>query len=814
MNFSTIYITAQRIVLLLCLSLLLSPIANAQNSGFIKGTVIDKSLGDALFGVNIVLKSDSTIGTSTNMSGIFEMKLPEGYHQLVISFTGMQTQTIPIRITNKKSLSIKIQMMQKMQQFEEIVISASRFERKPEELIVSTEIIKPALLESKNTVNIETALNQVPGVVILDEEPQIRGGSGFTFGVGSKVGVMIDNIPIITGEAGKADWNLIPVENLNQIEVIKGPASVLTGANAMSGAIYFKTQYANTKPTTKIQLYSGAFSTPKDQSMKWWNGVAYISGVQFLHSRKFGQNKANDIVISGIVDMNKSYIGPPLPTVSALDTTKFTDNDMANKKFRINLNFRHRSQKIKGLSYGLNGNVMRNNSSLAMAWFDDSTNFYRGYPGTVFLRKQTSFYIDPYIDLYTSDDTKHHLAARVLYNDVEVTNNASQSTNATTIFGVYEFSTKFPHVYGLNMVTGVSAMKTYSNSPLYAASGSPKNTVFNAAIYAEFSKKFGNRINVILGIRGEHYSINDTTNYTKPILRGGLNYQVGKASFLRASLGQGYRFPSIAEKYISTSFGSFGVFDNLDLKPEEGINMEVGFKQGFKFWKFFGYFDASLFWQEYQNTVEYLFGFWSPTYTPALAGFKFVNTGRSRVTGLEISQTAQSKWGKENQINFIIGYTYVNPISLEPDKVFAKDYNPSGNGEFSYNSTSVNPETKILKYRFKHTLKFDLEYKKKALSIGVSGRFFSKVLNVDKAIFDFEDATKLIGGDFPPLLYQDYFYQENKGRMIFDMRVAYEFGEHQKLSLISTNLLNETYSLRPLKAEAMRSIILQYVLKF
>jgi len=802
-----------KVLTMLAVLLLVSGISFAQSTGMVTGTVTDKSMGDPLFGVNIFLKSDSTIGTTTNMDGQFNITLPTGNHQLVVSFTGMETQIIPIKISSTKDLKLTIKLAPKFQEFDEIVISASRFERKPEELIVSTEIIKPTLLESKNTVNIETALNQVPGVVILDEEPQIRGGSGFTFGVGSKVGVLIDNISIITGEAGKADWNLIPVENLNQVEVIKGPSSVLTGANAMSGSIHFQTQYANTKPTTKIQLYAGGFTTPKNKKMQWWDGLAYISGVQFLHSRKFGQNKSNDIVISGIVDANSSYIGPPIPTASSLDSTKFSNKDMRNRKLRLNLNYRHRSNKVKGLSFGLNGNVMSNKSSLAMAWFDDSTNFYRGYPGTVFLREQTSFYIDPFVDFYTSEETKHHLAARVLYNDVNVINNATQSTNATTIFGVYEFSTKFPNIYGLDLVAGISGMKTYSNSPLYAASGSPKNTILNASLYAELSKKFGNRINAVLGIRGEHYSINDTTNYTKPIIRGGLNYKVGKASFLRLSFGNGFRFPSIAEKYISTTFGSFGVFNNIDLQPEEGINMEFGFKQGLKFGKFYGYFDASFFWQEYQNTVEYLFGFWSPTYTPALAGFRFVNTGRSRVTGFEVSQTAQSKWGNGNQINFIFGYTFVNPVTLEPDKVFAKDYNPSGTGEFSYNSTSINPETKVLKYRFKHTMKFDIEYKRNAFSIGVSGRVFSKVLNVDKAIFDFEDATKNIGGDFPPLLYQEYFETENKTRLVLDLRIAYEIGEHQKVSIISANVLNETYSLRPLKAEKMRSVLVQYVLK-
>ncbi len=783
-------------------------------SGYVTGTVHDKELGDKLFGVNVYLKQDSAIGTSSDIYGKFSLTLKPGKYDLVFSFTGMKLKTIPIQIIENETTTVQAEMEDASIEFSEFLISSTRFERKTEELIVSTETIKPALLESKNTTQIETALNQVPGVVMLDEEPQIRGGSGFTFGVGSKVGVMIDNVSIITGEAGKPDWNLVPIENLKHVEIIKGPSSVLTGANAMNGAIFFNTQYAGLKPETKIQVFVGGYTDPQYPEMKWWNGFSAISGVSFLHSRKFGNQKSNDIVISGVVNVSKSYIGPPLQTVSTLDTTIISEDDMKNQKFRLNVNYKHRSNKVKGLSYGINGNIMRNNHSLVMAWYDDSTNFFRGYPGTVFIRKQTSFYMDPFIDFYSSEDTKHHLSARVLYNDVNVKNNENQSTNSTSLFGVYEFNKKVKKIAGLEVVLGTSVMKTYSNSLLYQASGSPKNSVFNFSVYGEATQKIGKSLTIVAGLRGEHYSINDSIDYNKPIFRGGLNYKLFKATFVRGSFGQGYRFPSIAEKYISSSFGSFGVFSNPGLKPEEGWNAEIGIKQGFRLGNIEGYFDGSGFIQGYENTVEYLFGFWSPDYEPAPAGFKFVNTGKSRVTGLEVSTAGKAKVSQNSKINFIVGYTYVLPIALEPDLIFAEDYTPGKPSFYSYNSTSVNPTNKILKYRFQHTFKFDVEYLFKKFNVGVSGRYFSKVENVDKAIFDFEEFTRNIGGDFPPVMYENYFYNHNMGRLVLDFRIGLELGEHQKVSAIVSNLLNSTYSLRPLKAEAMRSVLIQYVMKF
>ncbi len=801
-------------LLLSFLTVFSSTILRAQQQGKVEGVIIDKQLNEPLFSANVYLKNDRSIGTTSDIDGKFTLVLDPGNYTLIVSFTGMVTQNIPVVVKPGQTTKVKVLLEPYVEQFDEIVVSASRFDRKPEELIVSTEVIKPKLMTDKNITSIDQALDQVPGMVILDEEPQIRGGSGFTFGVGSKVNVLIDDLPIITGEAGKPDWNLIPVENLKQVEVMKGPGSVLSGANAMSGAVFFHTQYATAKPETHIQLYTGMFTPPKDSEMQWWNGWNYIAGVSFLHARQFGKKKSNDIVISGIIDQNRSYIGAPLPGAYALDSNDIDDNEMRNAKYRLNLNYKHRSQKIKGLSYGLNGNLMYNRRSVVMAWYDDSTNFYRGYPGTVFLNRQTSFYMDPYVDFYSSLGTKHHIAARVLYNKVNVINKPQQSTEATTIFGVYEFRKSFADIKDFDLVAGASGMGTYSHSELYSASGSPNNKVMNVSLYVEADKKFGKSINLNFGIRGEYYSINDSTSYIKPLVRAGVNFKLFQETFLRISFGQGYRFPSIAEKYISTSFGAFGVFPNPDLVPEEGWNAEIGIKQGFKFKKFYGYLDVSTFWQEYQNTVEYLFGFWSPTYQPAVAGFKFVNTGRSRVTGVDVSLTGQAKWGKASELNVLAGYTYVMPVSLEPDRVFAEDYNPSGNGEFSYLSTSVNPRKNILKYRFRHTAKVDISYGYKFFSIGMSGRFFSKVENVDKAIFDFEEATKNIGGNFPPILYRDYYYNNNKDRFIIDARIGFQISEVSKISLIANNLFNVTYSLRPLKAEAMRSVLLQYLMKF
>ncbi|MBK7303482.1 MAG: TonB-dependent receptor [Saprospiraceae bacterium] len=79
------------------------------------------------------------------------------------------------------------------------------------------------------------------------------------------------------------------------------------------------------------------------------------------------------------------------------------------------------------------------------------------------------------------------------------------------------------------------------------------------------------------------------------------------ATYLRASWGQGFRFPTIAEKYITTNAGGIMVTPNPDLKSEYGDSYEIGVKQGLIIGRFKGMVDFSGFLSRYQNMMEFSF---------------------------------------------------------------------------------------------------------------------------------------------------------------------------------------------------------------
>jgi len=566
-------------------------------SGKITGVVRDEK-GVALPGAAVIYRKDVTIGALTDDKGRYLLEVPAGTCRLVCRFTSMNPDTVTVQVFENQTVNLDFVLTSFIKELKQIDVKVGRFDKPIEEQTVTMIVLKPELIENKNTRSIETALDQTPGLNILDGEPQIRGGSGFTFGVGSKVSVIVDDMPMLSGDAGKPEWGFIPVENISQIEIIKGAASVLSGSSALSGSIHIRTAYPTSKPLTKINVYSGAYSAPDQPNAKWWTKYPGIHGMNFLHSQMFGNL---DVVVGGNVNIDHGYIGPPITdsivaTVFPDTITNFTESEMISKRGRLNFNLRYRSKKIKGLNYGTNGNFMLMHSVMPLAWLNDTSGLFRAYPGAVFMQDQFIFNIDPYINFFTQTDGKHSLRTRILHVDNEMS--AYQSNRATTYYGDYMFQKSYPDLKNLDFIGGVTSTYTNSFANIYAGSGSPNNQLLNISAYTQVESKYNKSLNISAGGRFEYFRLNDSITVMKPIFRAGASLKLYQETYLRASYGQGYRFPTITERFIRTGVGNFGVFPNPNLKPESSWNAEVGIKQGLKLGGLMGYLDVAVFWQE------------------------------------------------------------------------------------------------------------------------------------------------------------------------------------------------------------------------
>lgn len=813
--------------LLLLIGLCINSIAffSQTGTGVLKGNIMDKGTKEPIIGATIQLLNDLSKGTASDIEGNYVLVLDTGKYKILCSYLGLQSDTFSLVIKENEIFQKNILLKQNAKVLETVVVSSGKFEQKIEELTVSMEVLKPNLIANKNTTSIETALEQVPGLTIIDNDPQIRGGSGFTFGVGSRVAIVVDGVPLLSGDAGRPEWSYIPVENIEQIEVIKGASSVLYGSSALNGVINIRSAYPRSKPKTSINYSAGQYSIPQSPSENWYktrgnNSFPGFSNLNLFHSRIIKNNL--DFVIGANFNIDQGYIGPPPAAIFIPNDLKealhvqdtmplFTNNDMIKKRARVNFNLRYRAKRIEGLNFGVNANFMLNKTNMVFAWLDDSLGLYRGYPGAVFLEDQVLFNVDPFIKYSTKNGLSHSLQTRVFHSDNVISNN--QSNKGTMYFGEYQIQRKFKSI-DLNFIAGTTGNISYSSSRLYTSSGQPDNKIVNTSAYIQLDKKFWRILNLSGGVRYENFKINSLKNEDAFIYRFGGNLQLTRGTFIRSSYGTGFRYPTITERYITTKAGMFGVFPNPELRPETSKSFEVGIKQGFKIGNCKGYIDVAAFHQKYENNIEYLFGIWDPSVS--IVGFKFLNTGKSQVRGIDASIAATtSETNKRFGVTALIGYTYIEPITLTPDSIYGYSKNVDGTvgPALTYKNSSMDTTDNVLKYRFKHMFKMDIEFKIYRFNFGISNKYYTKMQNIDKAFEYIEDLTST-NNQFFDVIYATRYWKNHLDISVWDARLSYNVDKKQKVSIVCNNVFNEEYSLRPLKIESPRTAAVQYVLTF
>ncbi len=749
----------------------------------ITGKVIDSKSKEPLAGVAIVAEDNT--GVVTDDKGVYILELKSGAHTIIFRRMGYASETQKITLTAGEIRVININATASSSMLDAMVVSAGKFDQKLSDVTISLQIIKTAMIEDNNTNSLETIVDKTPGVTVLDGQTSIRGGSGYSYGAGSRVLLLVDDLPMLSGDAGDVKWDFAPIENVEQIEVIKGAASALYGSSALNGIINIRTQEPGNTPRTKIIMNDGIYMNPQRKEIIWWGASQpSFQGIQFLHSRKIGNL---DLTIGADLYSDPGY----------------REND-DEQRFRINANFRYRDKKVKGLSYGCNFNTMKDKGHDYLMWLNGDTGVYRVSPSFTQLKNNSRTSIDPFIVYYKDTTVRHSLRTR--FYQVNDFNNSAHSSRDDLLYAEYQFQRHFSR--HLTMTTGLTATYDYAIADLY---GTGSHYGANEGFFAQFDKKI-KKVTLSLGARYEMFKMDHDKDQSKPVFRTGINYELAKASFIRASFGQGYRYPSIAEKYIETTVGPIHLFPDDTLKPETGWSAEIGFKQGFKISGWYGYIDIAGFWTQYHNMIEFTFGQHYPNDSiannPGLhyfdyTGFKAYNISNAQINGVDITIMGQGKFFGL-PATAMLGYTYTNPTDLDLNR----------------DSLKSHPQNNILKYRFYHSAKADFEVQYKDFAVGVGLDYHSFMINIDKA---FEEPIRLPDGH--PLIQngdtvfilpglKEYREKHHSGDIVVDARVSYQITEKTKITFLVKNIFNREYMGRPGDVQPPRNAALQLALKF
>ena len=888
----------------------------------VSGVVTDFQTREPLIGVTVCDKNDPSKGTVTDFDGhytiLVDTKKPT---MLSFSYVGYDTET---RLVNSLTKVLNVPLLTHNEILDDVVVTAGRFEQRSTDVTVSMEVLKPQALRSQAPTDLSATLQTLPGVEIIDKQPSIRGGGAWTYSVGSRCQVLMDGMSILNPKTGEINWNNVPLENVGQVEVIKGASSVLYGSSALNGVINVRTQRPGLKPETKISGYVGIYDNYKEYAYTGARLPLYY-GAEASHARRVG-----NFDVSG--------------AISGFKDEGFRQQSF-NDRVRLggNLTYHQPMEAGKYMTMGANMNYVANQYGDFFIWRSPKDPIHPS-PLTNMGRKEHNFNIDPFWNYDNADNgTSHKLRARFyLTSDNLTTPSATMTTEELAKWAVQSFDMDKVKGYydqfksytdggmsakdaivltfqevaipvmnedwldavksGINLVqnglgyTGTIAELqdvvayamnllsdqnptrpelTYNgyldyqfakqwNSGVRLTTGVNWNHITNTAnvtgthhtdnvaAYLQYDHRIADKLSLSAGMRLEYYRMDDHYKEAniqigkwlcpvRPVFRAGLNWEIYKAGFLRASFGQGYRNPSITEKFARKDIGGVGVYPNHDIKPESGFNAEIGYKQLYKFGPITGTLDVAAFYTEYRNMIEYQFGLFRNSdfsminsmddvvseaqniiddimATKSLSnagigiGAQFVNVNHARIYGAEISTAGKVDITKDMGLRYTIGYTFTQPEDVDNAKRIEEEKTYTDPLQMKNKSN----DSKYLKYRNKHSFKTSIDYNYKWFSLGVNMMYRSKMLAVDYIMVDEREKAEpdlmdyvrdFVFGYEDGVSLHDYWMEHNTGVFTMDLRASVRFKEHVEVQFLINNLLNAEYSFRPMALAAPRTFV-------
>ena len=767
---------------------------SAQQTAIVKGIVTDEKDNSPMIGVNVSVKG-TTNGMATDDKGAYELKVPMGSSTIAYTYMGYQERTTDVLATKEGAVHvINVKMTESSKELDIVVVSGNKVEKKLGEQTQSIEVMKGENI-TNSAQGVQEAMNKVPGVNMIGKTISIRGGSGFADATSNRTLMLLDDVPLVSPENGSVRWETMPTEAIDQMEIVKGPATVTNGAQALNAMGNVRTLNPDKDSAfNKVYANYGAYFPFQDRTWTWfWKKSGGLTippmygSVAYVHSRRYGDVS---LVYDGAYQNNKGYTAfNKTELVRSFIKLKYVPHKQPNLNIGGSVNFCYEKYD----DFFLFKNY---NDTITGPGIKPTYNTQALIPADSNVVKMYAFNINPYLTYYDKFGSRHSL--KTSYYFVESNNTSGDSGSAHKLYLEYAYARKFKKADA-----DVAAGIRYSFKKVSSHTFGERDAHY-AAAYAQVEKRFDKRFTIKIGISFEYNKLDtvsvkndlaflsalaqrDSAHHfsspVKPVVNVGLNYKLTEGTFLRGSFGQGYRFPDIAEEFVLTPKSGALAVPNSNLKPESSWSAEVGLKQGMKFSRWVFYADLAAYLSRYTNLIEFVNV--DPSVVPTSIKQQYPNVylyeqaqniTHAQIWGIEVSAIGTGAiFGVP--LNFLIGYNYMNPRNL--------DYNPAV------------PSSKYLYYRMDHSAKADIQTTYKSFIVGVTAVYIGNIQQIDPQILQLSKIQDWVNS------------HGTAGDFIIDARVGYNYRNRFTATLIAKNMTNRAYTLRPGYIEAPASLTLQ-----
>ena len=520
---------------------------------------------------------------------------------------------------------------------ERIVVTPSRVEKGLSDVAASVSVITEEDIKNSDAKTVPDALKNLEGIYAYDATGVGAGGTinmrGFYGGMSSEHLVLIDGVPQNQGKDKLVLWDTIPIDNIERIEVMRGPASSLYGDNAMSGVINIITKKPSGPPHAGASFSYGTYATQNYASYLsgTFNRLGYYLGVSSRLTNGFREHGDYE-------------------NIQVYGKTDYSINDAQNLKFNFNYTAKTQGTYPWSLSAA---QIAQNRRQARPGTENDSTgankfslDLIHHWDLGMSSNLETVFYyrFQGIGSFYTSGATQNTTTEQI-----EAENTFGLPVRLKTTSEILGMNHSF--IIGIDLERNDFGYEEYS-APFQNKRGLPTSnydvTKNNVGPYLQDEIKILDALKVIFGMRYDWVNFNfddirvqsnskDKT-MSKATPNCGIVFTYQKDSELYGSFGQAFRTPTIGQMF------TYGSSANINLLSEEATNYEIGvrhqFNERLKT-------NLSIYWMKINNEIWY-----------DNASRQYQNYGRTFHDGLELS----SDFKVADALTFFGNYTYSRAV--------------------------------------------------------------------------------------------------------------------------------------------------------
>ena len=269
-------------------ALLLPCAAAGQGTGTIVGTVRDTG-GRAVARAQVRV-AGRTGGSVTDVDGRFRITgVAAGPARLRAQMLGYAPDSATITVPAADSVVQDFALRPTAIEVGPIVVTAGKRPQALADVVASVDVITDTEIARTAVVTIDEALDRAAAVQMINGQVNIRGSTGFVQGLGSRVLVLVDGVPVNEGDRGGIDWDLIPVDNIERVEVVKGAGSSLYGPAALGGVVNLITREIPDGWHTRARVTAGAYANPPDTAWNFRDRTGGLGGADLTESYGTGR---------------------------------------------------------------------------------------------------------------------------------------------------------------------------------------------------------------------------------------------------------------------------------------------------------------------------------------------------------------------------------------------------------------------------------------------------------------------------------------------------------------------------------------------